>query len=333
MADASAQEKLLETYLKENKKDLALDLLFELITQNAKSKNFSKADALREKLFEVDPMALNAIVKSGEIIEAEKIAAVDPVHRDTWAHLYEELTKEETIALYYEMQTATFEAEQIVFRQGEMGSNLYFIYSGRLNMFYHKGNHGILLKTLGPGDIAGEDTFFARSTCTTSLMAHSRVKLNYLEKSVLQNWQSDAPNLMNKLQDYCLNLEPVKDLLQKKELERRAHKRYAISGTAAIQITDKLDGKVHKAELSDISASGVSFVMNTSPQSAELLLGCQLNLKFLLPQVSGETRIDQNGSIVGVHRQLFNEYLINVKWDQALSDEIVAKIRLSSLSS
>ena len=333
MTDASAKEKLLETYIKENKKDLAIDLLFELITQNAKAKNFSKAEALREKLFEVDSMALSAIVKSGEIIEAEKIAAVDPVHRDTWARLYEELTKEESIALYYEMKTATFEAEQIVFRQGEMNSNLYFIYSGRLNMFYHKGNHGILLKKLGPGDIAGEDTFFTRSTCTTSLMAYSRAKLNYLEKSVLQKWQSDASNLMNKLQDYCLKLETVKNLLQEKELERRAHKRYAISGTAAIQITDKPEGKVHKGELSDISSSGASFIMNTSPQSAEMLLGCPLNLKFLLPRVSGETSIDQNGSIVGVHGQLFNEYLINVKWDQLLSDDIVAKIKMSSLSS
>ena len=333
MTDASTKEKLLETYIKENKKDLAVDLLFELITQNAKAKNFSKAEALREKLFEVDSLALNAIVKSGEIIEAEKIAAVDPVHRDTWARLYQELTKEESIALYYGMKTATYEAEQIVFRQGEMNSNLYFIYSGRLNLFYHKGKHGILLKKLGPGDIAGEDTFFTRSTCTTSLMAYSRVKLNYLEKSVLQKWQSDASNLMNKLHDYCLKLEPVKDLLQKKELERRAHKRYAISGTAAIQITDKPEGKVHKGELSDISASGASFIMNTSPQSAKMLLGCQLNLKFLLPRVSGETRIDQNGSIVGVHGQLFNEYLINVKWDQPLSDDIVAKIKLSSLSS
>ena len=34
--------------------------------------------------------------------------------------------------------------------------NLYFINTGRLNMVYRKGNHGILLKSLGPGDIAGE---------------------------------------------------------------------------------------------------------------------------------------------------------------------------------
>jgi CRP-like cAMP-binding protein len=333
MADPTTKENLLETYIKENKKDLAVELLFELITQNAKARNFSKAETLRAKLFEVDSMALDAIVKSAEIIEAEKIAAVDPIHLDTWSRLYELLTKEETIALYYEMKAATFEAEQIVFHQGEMNSNLYFIDVGRLNMFYQKGNHGILLKSIGPGNIAGEDTFFTRSICTTSLIAHSRVKLNFLEKSVLQEWQADAPNLNNKLQDYCLKLEPLKDLLQKKELERREHYRYAISGDAAVQITDTPEGKVFKGELSDISTSGVSFVMNTSPQSAELLLGCQLRVKFRLQQVSADLRIDQNGSIVGVHRQLFNEYLINVKWDQPLSDHIIATIKSFSLNS
>ena len=331
MADPSAQEKLLEDYIKQNQKDLAVKLLLQLITENARAQNFSKADALRDKLFEVDSMALSAIVKSAEIIENEKIAAIDPNHREAWSHFYKELTKEETAALYDEMKPASYEAEQMVFRQGEMNSNLYFINSGRLNMFYHKGNHGILLKSLGPGDIAGEDAFFTQSTCTTSLMTASRVRLNFLEKSVLRKWQSDAPNLLNKLQDYCLKLKPLKDLLKQKELERRAYQRYAVSGTALIEIVDNTEGKVSKAELSDISASGVSFIMNTSTQSAEALLGCPLNLKCLLPHVSGEIRIDQTGSIVGIHRQLFNEYLINVKWDELLSNEIIAKIKSSSV--
>jgi hypothetical protein len=126
-------------------------------------------------------------------------------------------------------------------------------------------------------------------------------------------------------------LEPLKDLLQKKQLERRAHNRYAITGAAVVKITDTPEGKAFKGELSDISASGVSFVMNTSPQAAELLLGCQLSLKFMLPQVSAELGIDQNGSIVGVHSGLFNEYLINVKWDQPLSDDIMATIKSSAL--
>ena len=327
MQDSIDQEKLLEKYLQENNKESAVELLFDLIANNAAAKNFSKAEQLRERLFEVDRMALDRIVKSAEIIETAKIAAIDPVHRDIWSPLYKRLTKEEKIALYYGMKKANYEAEQIIFRQGEMNSNLYFINAGRLKMFYHKDKHGILLKTIGPGDIAGEDTFFSNSTCTTSMMADSPVKLNFLEKTVLQKWQDEAPTLASKLQDYCAGLESINDLLQKKELERRAHRRYAVSGNTTIQITAKPGNKVFKGDLSDISANGVSFVMSTSSKAADLLLGRDLNLKLAFDQDFPELRIDRNGSVVGIHHQMFNEYLINVKWEQPLDNDTIERIK------
>jgi CRP-like cAMP-binding protein len=329
MEDAVSQERLLEKYIKENKKEPAVKLLFDLIAKHARANHFSKADALREKLFEVDSMALPEIVKSAEIIEIAKMAAIDPDHRQAWSHLYDKLTKEEMIALYYATKSASYETGQSIIRQGEMNSNLYFINSGQIKMFYHKDKHGIFLKTLGPGDIAGDDTFFTNSTCTTSIVAHSAVKLNYLGKTALQNWRTEAPNLANKLRDYCAQREPIKDLLQKKELERRAYRRYALSGNAVIRIMDRPGKKVFKGDLSDISASGISFVMNTSPKSAELLLGCRLNIKFTRPEGSPEIRIDQDGRIVGVHSQMFNEYLANVKWEEPLDNGIIERIKLT----
>jgi hypothetical protein len=164
-------------------------------------------------------------------------------------------------------------------------------------------------------------------------MTQSRVKLKFLEKSVLERWEAEAPNLANKLYDYYLTLEPIKDLLERKELERRAHKRYAISGNTAIQIlrsSGHPESKLIKGDLCDISASGLSFIMNTSQKSAELLLGRQLSVKFNLRQFSPQLKIDQIGTIVGVHAQLFNEYLINVKWEQALHYDIEEKIRSMS---
>ena len=328
MQDSIDQEKLLEKYLQENNKESAVELMFDLIAKNATAKNFSKAEQLREKLFEVDPMALDRIVKSAEIIETAKIAAIDPVHRDIWSHLYKRLTKEEKIALYYGMKNASYEAEQIIFRQGEVNSNLYFINAGRLKTFYHKDKHGILLKTIGPGDIAGEDTFFSNSTCTFSMMADAAVKLNFLEKTVLQKWHDEAPALASKLQAYCAELESISDLLQKKELERRAHRRYSVYGNAAVQITAKPDNRVFKGDLSDISVSGVSFVMSTSSKEADMLLGRHLNLKLAFDQAFPELRIDRNGSIVGIHHQMFNEYLINVKWEEPLDDDTIERIKL-----
>lgn len=327
MEDADPREELLARYIKENKKEDAVKLLFDLIAEHAHANHFSKAEALREKLFKVDSMALAEIVKSAEIIETAKIGAIDPVHKQVWSHLYDKLTNEETIALYYGMQEGSYETEQIIFRQGEMNSNLYFINAGKIQMFYYKDKHGILLKTLGPGDIAGEDTFFSNSICTTSLMAHSAVKLNYLEKTVLQKWRTEIPNLANQLQDYCLQLEPVKNLLQEKELERRAHRRYALSASTTVRIVDRPAMKRFKGDISDISTSGISIIMNTSPQSAEFLLGCRLNLKFTLPEIFPVIKIDKNGSIVGVHGRGFNEYLINVKWDETLNGGILERIK------
>ena len=328
MQDFIDQEKLLQKYLQENNKESAVELLFDLITKNAAAKNFSKAEQLREQLFEVDPMAVDSIVKSAEIIETSKIAAIDEVHRDIWSHLYERLTREEKIALYYGMKNASYEADQIIFRQGEMNSNLYFINAGRLKNFYQKDKHGILLKTIGPGDIAGEDTFFSNSTCTTSMMTDSTVKLNFLEKAVLQKWQDEVPALAGKLQKYCAELESINDLLQKKELERRAHRRYSVSSNTTVQITVKPDNKVFKGDLSDISASGVSFVMNTSSKAADSLLGRDLDLKLAFGRAFPDLRIDRNGTIVGIHYQMFNEYLINVKWEQPLDNDTMERIKL-----
>ena len=50
-------------------------MLYKMIVQCAKQKNFSIAEQLRERLLEVDPMALNEIINSQEIIdEAEALA-------------------------------------------------------------------------------------------------------------------------------------------------------------------------------------------------------------------------------------------------------------------
>ena len=67
--------------------------------------------------------------------------------------------------------------------------------------------------------------------------------------------------------------------------------------------------------------------MNTSPTAAESLLGRRLNLKFTVHGVFPEISVDQEGRIIGVHGQLFNEYFINVKWEQPLDDSLMERIK------
>jgi CRP-like cAMP-binding protein len=328
MDELIAGEKRVDRYIKENKKDLAVETLFDLIVRHAEAKRFGKAEALRQKLFEIDDTAVNQIVRAGEIIEAEKISDIDPLYRDTWSQLYKQLTAEESIALYEEMQAAAFEPRQTIFQQGEMNSNLYFVNEGQLKMFYRKGKRNILLKNLGPGEMAGEDTFFSNCICTVSLMTHSRVSVNFLDKTVLKKWQSTVPSLAGKLRDFCLEVEPIGGLIRRSELERREHRRHALSTAATVQITGLPDARSCKVEIADISATGASFIVNFSAKSAEVLLGCRVNVKFSLPQRRSDLRIELNGTIVGVHSQMFNEYLVNVRLRQPLATDMMDRIAL-----
>ena len=149
MGDPSEHEKLIEQYLQENNTEAAVQLLVNLIVKHAREKKFDRAESLRDRLFEVDAMALNEIVKTGEIIEAEKNSAINKYHLQIWADLYSNLTMEESNALYYGMKLQQNPANHMIFRQGEMRSRLYLVDEGELKMFYRQGDKAILLKTLG----------------------------------------------------------------------------------------------------------------------------------------------------------------------------------------
>jgi hypothetical protein len=149
MGDLSEHEKLIEQYLGEDNTEAAVQLISELIIKSAEEKNFKQAEALRDRLFEVDSMALKEIVKTGEIIETEKSKAIDKGHLDTWSGLYASLVAEETNALFYGMQPEEIPANHMLFKQGDICSRLYFIDEGRLKMFYRQEDKAILLKTLG----------------------------------------------------------------------------------------------------------------------------------------------------------------------------------------
>jgi len=158
--DLTQQLKLVDQHVEQNDTKSAVKILFALIVKYAKEKEFSKAEVLRERLLEVDPMALTEIVKAGEVIEEEKSESIDQKHLDLWANLYETLSNEEANTLYYAMKSGTCNAEQTIIRQGELNSKLYFVNEGQLKMVFHKEGEEFLIGGLNPGHIVGADSFF-----------------------------------------------------------------------------------------------------------------------------------------------------------------------------
>ncbi len=315
MGDIIEHEKKLESYLQGDNKGAAVELLVELIVQSARDKEFDRAEDLRDKLLDIDPMAVNEIVKTGEVIESEKSDAIDKDHLDIWADLYDRLTPEETNALYYGMKPVTHLSNHLVYKQGEIRSCLYFIDHGQLKMFYQQADKSRLLKTLRPGDIFGEDTFFfSEAFCSTSVMTDSPVKLYVLFKDDLDKLAAKTPGLESKLNEYCLSLETVADLLKAKQLERRIEKRLNIPGKVFVQQAEDSDRAAvepFRAELLDISASGLAFLMKTTDKVSSRLLGRDLSLELSFDELGSDTEIKRVGTVVAVNIEPFHEYIVH----------------------
>jgi CRP-like cAMP-binding protein len=333
--EIARQEALVDEYVGQNNTEVAVKLLFDLIVDRAKAKDFAKAKALWERLSEVDPMALTEITKSGEMIEEEQRAAIDQNHLDVWSELYGSLTTEETNALYYAMKEQGYDPDQIVLQQGDRDTRLYFIDSGQMKVISSQEGMEVLVDTLGPGSIVGVDTFFANTVCTTSLVTLTDVKLHVVDKDVLPQWEKACPSLEPKLHQYCLKFETVDHLLKKKGLNRRSHKRVGISGKGIFQVLDIAGdpvGKAFRGNLSDMSVGGLSFFLKISKkETGRLLLGRALHIRFSLPQGASQKEIDINGRVVAVRSHPFEDYSVHIKFDQLLNEQIVADLeRLST---
>jgi len=332
-ADSGVDEReaLIEKHVTAGETEAAVKLIFELIVANAKRKNFKKAEALRDRLYDVDAMALTEIVKAGEIIEQEKAESIDQDHLDVWPDLYERLSSEEANALYHALEAVTYEADQTVFAQGRENRDLYFITEGSLKLVYQDDEQETLLKTLEKGDLAGHATFFTISMCSTSLIALSTAKMNVLSRDVLDEWEKDFPALKSKLEDYCLTLEKAKDIIKEKGMERRKQERFSVKGKILVQLLNKKRqpmGKPFKGDFSDISEGGLSFFIITSKrETARMLLGRRLGMKFLIPTRAAPLKTFQQGTVICVNYHLKNDYSIHVSFDDELPAGIAGAIR------
>jgi CRP-like cAMP-binding protein len=336
MTSIAESEKMVEQYIAKDDPATAVKLLYEMVVRCARAKEFSKAEQLRDRILEVDPMALNEIISSAEIIEEEKSQALDPVHMEIWSKLYNTLDTEEKNTLFFAMKDAKYEINQTVYSQGDLNSNLYFINSGKLNVIYAHKDGEILVSTLGSAEIAGQDNFFSNTVCTTSLVTATNVNVKFVEKKVLNEWKKNLPNLEHKLKNFCMGTQSVTDLLKRKEMDRRTQKRVKISGMGIFNLLNRAGepiAKSFKGGLADISVGGLAFEIRISKEeTARLLLGRRINVEFTFIKSTPNIKINQNGLIVGVYPYPFEDYSIHVKFDKVLDRSVVASIQRYSPS-
>ncbi len=308
--------------LQKDKKTAAKKKLLEVIVQTARAKQFHHAEKLRERLIEIDSMALTEIIKAAEIIEEEKNNALDQNLLAIWSDLYDLLTTEEFNTLYYSLEPDKYDAEETIVNRGDVQERLYFINKGKVKLYFTEKGNEMLVKTLGPGEILGADSFFNASVWTIGAGSMGNVDLSYLTHNALQDCIGEQPALEAKLRDYCLHFDVVEHFFSTTGIDRRKFKRFKAKGMASTVILNddgKESGHGFKGEIDDISQGGISFYARISQKkNVRLLLGRKLRIRIENKVGIGELNEKMTGVIVALrgHHVMESEYSVHVEFDQ-----------------
>lgn len=330
MDDLLLREKLVERYVGEGKSGEAVKQLFDLIAEHALRQDFRKAEALRSRIFEIDPLALPEIVKSAELIQAARKQSIGEDYRQVWSRLLQELSDEEANALYEALEERVYEANHTIFERGSHIRHLYFVNEGKLKLIFHRNGQELLLKTLTCGSVAGDDAYFSISLCTASLVTVTPARVGLLSHEHLMGWKADFPILESKIRRYAERSGIVQDLLRERGLDRRTHKRIPCSNGAVIQIMRASGapvGRVFRGTLTDISKGGLSFVVRINREkTARTLLGQRLNVSFKHHGECFHHEIQKSGTVVAVFPHAFEDYSVCVKFDEPMAMHLLADI-------
>ncbi len=330
-AEDAAKEREVDALVAAGDIDAAVKLLFERIVSHARSQNFNRAEALRDKLMSVDEMALMEIVNAAEIIESEKSAALEGTVMKRWQGICQKLSPEEINALFYGMDTVEYPADAVILKQDQINDRLFFINQGKAKAVYGDGKTETLLRAYEPGEVAGADSFFNIKVCTTSLVAMTPVVAMTLPRSSLAAWKDSQPALEPKLVDHFLKEDSEQDLLKKAGLTPRSANRIKVRGKLRVQFVDTGNaplGKPFRGELADISAGGMCFLIKTpSKDTARKLLGRRLQLTFGIPGRDGAPRkTTRIGKVLSVNYMMQSDYTVHIRFTERLSDAETAAL-------
>ncbi|MFH0780397.1 MAG: cyclic nucleotide-binding domain-containing protein [Pseudomonadota bacterium] len=325
------QEQTVRALLARGDNPAAMDLLIQMIEKMARIRNFSQAEKLREWLIELDATAFGHIIQAAEIIDREKVAAIDKSHLEIWSKLYECLTTEEFAAVYHAQKHKKYLDGEIVISQGVIQTSLFFINTGKVKLYFADKDKEVLVKTLGSGEIFGAGAFFQASVWTISVASVGPSQISSLKMDKLQAWSEPFPDLEGKLQDFCSKFENIEECLKKSAQDRRLQERHNIVGRVQTTLVDNSGQSIGvdtMVELSDISVGGVSYQVRISKkENARLLLGRKVEMKLPTGEKPGEFALI-SGDILAVRSTyaVESDYSVHVKFDAALSNRKLQEI-------
>lgn len=321
-------EARVEQYLASGQNDKAFALLYKLAVTSAKKKDFTASESYRDRLYEIDSMALSKIVVVNEIIEAEKEKAVTADDRRLWAPFFEGLSAIQANDFFLCLKKEIIESDTLILEQGRTNDRLFLVDQGQVSMFYSDQEKEFLIARLSSGDIFGEDTFFSVNVCTASVKALARTYLRYIDKTAFEKLKATHESLESKLKKLCLTGRSIYNRLRQKGIDRRSFKRINFTTKISFQLlSGSAAQRSVKAELWDISKGGLSFYFQSkNPRAVQSLIGQTIGVRFDLKLKGKSKTVALSGVVHGVQSHPLDEYSVHLKFNRQLTDTTIKAI-------
>ncbi|MDA0268775.1 MAG: SulP family inorganic anion transporter, partial [Cyanobacteria bacterium] len=130
------------------------------------------------------------------------------------------LTPEQAQRFVTYLSPQTFPAGHYLFRAGEAHPGLYFIESGQVSVLLEQANgNSKRLQTCTRGHLLGEMRFYDKPPLSTSVVTDVLSHLYYLPKETFTRMEQEAPDLVQALQAYIVNI--LCDSLLRREQQLR----------------------------------------------------------------------------------------------------------------
>lgn len=327
LENLAASEAEIKDLVDQDKREEAGQLLFGLIASCAQSGDLNNANRLRDWFYDVNPMALNDIIKANEIIEEAMSGSVNDEFMQAWNDLKLLLSEEEFSALYHLLEEHQVgEGKQIV-NAGSKLDAIFLVTKGNVNVICHCADKQVPIKVLEPGTMIGENCF--ESGCwTVSLVSLSPVTLFVLRQEPLLEFYERFPGVEAKFTGFYDKFNDVKKLLTDQGLDRRTSERFHVDHKIVFQGMDK-EGRVSertlRGELDTLSRGGLSFFIRVVKREKRRML---FGRRLLITVPVEEQKMEFTGSVVAITIQDFQEhdYAVHVAFDKLVQEEVITPL-------
>jgi c-di-GMP-binding flagellar brake protein YcgR len=158
-----------------------------------------------------------------------------------------------------------------------------------------------------------------------SISAVTESRISVLKRACFERWKEAYPGLEEKLKNFYNSTNNIRDLLQRKGLNRRNYDRYTLSRKVDFQVMDtpgKPIGQKFKGKLADVSRGGLSMVFRMAQQKhIRVLLG--RNMRITIPVAGSPSELDVQGQVLSIQPadEEMGEYKISLVFDEELEQE------------